>query len=440
MKKMKTMLYIVILAGVVMTDIVFASAMSCFKPYNNEWKNCEEQLNLPDTVLNDPVLLPINTGRDELAPTIKNQYLYFIERLGKGQKYSTMRILLSDVIVLGDSTLKETWKQDKEGVDMPGNVYLNFSPDGEMILLNTVDKYNMSKDLFIGNTDTKRKDLKAFSYNGKDYSIGRASVSPDGKRLVFSSDMPGSLGGIDLWMCRFEKGEWSVPENLGEEINSQGDEAMPYFVSNTRLCFASTGYLGFGGYDLFYTDSGEDGFSFPVNMGENVNTEFNEIGICYSPETELFYLASDRRGNYDIYSYKPDIRTEQRKEGVVNSEESGNAELTISAIHQQNDDGNSIDVKIQKGKSVTGKREDMQNDVFYSVQVMALRAPSYSKHRVLQIFGTDEKYFIVREDGWTKFRTGRFNSYENARKYAVRKGIKKFYIVRMYSTQIDEYL
>jgi len=433
---MKVLLFILI--GTVYADVIFTSGISSFS-YNADEKYSEAgALLLPDTVMSGLVLLPFNTDKDELAPTLKDQYLYFIERKGKGRKYSGTRVPLEWLAGENGFLVKETWKPYKEEVGMPGNVYLNFSPDGKTVLLNTVDKNDMSKDLYIGDAKTKRKNLNAFPYNGKDYSIGRASISPDGKRLVFSSNMPGSLGGIDLWMSRNENGVWSEPENLGEGINTASDEAMPYFVSNTRLCFASSGRLGFGGYDLFYTDLEMDGSSFPVNMGETVNTKFNEIGICYSPETELLYLASDRRGNYDIYSYRPDIKIAEEKEEIVDVE-TGNSGLEAFVTHQQTVTEDSVVHKTRIEKSLIIAKEDITDSVFYSVQVMALRASTYSRQHVLQVLGIDDIY-VVREDGWTKFRTGRFSSYRKARGYAIKKGIKKFYIVRMHSSQIEEYL
>ena len=130
--------------------------------------------------------------------------------------------------------------------------------------------------------------------------------------------MPGSSGGVDLWVCKFEDGKWSVPENLGDIVNTAGNEAMPCFMSETRLCFASEGLGGYGGFDLFYTDWQGNSFTKPVNMGSAINSRYNESGICFDSSTGLCYFASDRRGNYDIYSCKPDsFKTEGKQEIVT---------------------------------------------------------------------------------------------------------------------------
>ncbi len=408
-----------------------------------------EQL-LPDSVSSGLVLLPFNIeDKDELAPTIRDKYLYYIERDGKRLGYSLFRITIDSTInQLEGEQEQSRWKEKKERIDIPANVYMNYSIDGKKLLLNTVNRFNTKKKLFIGDATDKQKDLVEFPYNGRRYSIGRATLSPNGEKLVFSSDMPGSVGGIDLWLSIYKNGSWSAPVNLGKEVNSAKDEAMPYWVSETKLCFASSGHDSFGGYDLFYTEFKNDIFSTPVNMGERFNTSSDEIGICYSSEFNMYYFASNRRGNYDIYSIDPhDELPEAIGEDVIAEENTESLQPGADTLFYSNElatQENLLSEEQSNQHEMNDEEEadktEMSLNSFYAVQVMALRASTYSKTRVLQMFGMENQYYVVREDGWTKFRTGEYSSYWRAKKFAEESGIKKFYIVRMDDSQIEEYL
>ncbi len=476
---MKTLLFITISVIVVSVNFsfVFGAYGNSMLPNDSLCKGYIAGCILPDSVLNEVSLLPFSeSGKDELAPTIKDGYLYYVERGGKRQEYSIFRICLdkTGAILIKDSGQQSTMNNGKEKIDTPENIYLNYSMDGKTLLLNTVNRYSVSKDLFIGAATEEKKGLVAFQYNGKGYSVGRATLSPDGEILVFSSDMPGTLGGIDLWMSTWENGFWSVPQNLGKEINTVADEVMPNFVSNTRLCFASSGHKGLGGYDLFYTEIKNKIFTFPVNMGRSVNTVSDEIGICYSSETDLYYFASNRRGNYDIYSLRTEINTTDSEDNFKEALASGSMKDTLKTedayslkteVGITGDEHNFEDTLTLNPPEDTLITKEFSEDealltsvadnaakftegspgngetlpeVFYSIQVMALREPIYSKQRLLEIFGTEDKYFIVRENGWVKYRTGSFSTSEEAKRFAVKRGIKEFFIVKMDSSQIEK--
>ena len=89
------------------------------------------------------------------------------------------------------------------------------------------------------------------SFNSENYSCGHPSLSPDGSTLYFTSDMPGGYGGADIYLTERTGSGWSKPENLGPEINTEGNEMFPYILESGTLFFASDGHLGFGGLDLF---------------------------------------------------------------------------------------------------------------------------------------------------------------------------------------------
>jgi len=133
------------------------------------------------------------------------------------------------------------------------------------------------------------------------------SISPDGEALYFCSDMPGGYGGIDIYVAyKNKKGGWNKAINLGPTINTAGDEQTPFIhADNNTLYFSSTGWPGFGGADLFVSHKKIDGlWSKPINLGNPINTNDNELSIAIASDGSNGYIASDRidsRGNLDIY-------------------------------------------------------------------------------------------------------------------------------------------
>ena len=137
------------------------------------------------------------------------------------------------------------------------------------------------------------------------------SLSPDKRDLYFSSNVPGGFGGKDIWVShRDEKGKWSVPYNLGPEINTGGDESTPFIhADNQTLYFNSTGHPGYSEKpDLFVTRKSPDGkWSKPENLGYPINTIDDEGSLVVAADGKTAYYSSDRsdtRGGLDIYTFE----------------------------------------------------------------------------------------------------------------------------------------
>ncbi|GAB4018292.1 hypothetical protein GCM10028773_17490 [Spirosoma koreense] len=133
------------------------------------------------------------------------------------------------------------------------------------------------------------------------YYESQPALSADGRQLYFVSDRPGGKGLRDIWRSEFgPDGNWTDPVNLGEPINTAFNEASPFIHPNgLSLFFASEGHVGMGGYDLFVTDSKDSGWSMPTNLGYPINTS--------EDQASLFVSAN---GKHAYYSY------EEQKEGV----------------------------------------------------------------------------------------------------------------------------
>lgn len=138
-----------------------------------------------------------------------------------------------------------------------------------------------------------------------------AAVSCDGSTLFFASTREGGYGGTDLWYSiKQSSGLWSRPINLGEKINTPYDEESPFVTNDGKtLYFASTGHLGLGEQDIFVSwyDEKNEEWSVPINLGPPVNSAFRELGFFLSADGRTGYFASNRPGGYgkmDIYKFE----------------------------------------------------------------------------------------------------------------------------------------
>lgn len=141
-------------------------------------------------------------------------------------------------------------------------------------------------------------------------SYGHPAVSPDGQWLYFSSDMPGGQGGKDIWRINLVDKIGSL-ENLGEWINTPGDEVFPYIRTDSLLYFASDGHPGMGGLDLFCARLTPSGGWSVTNMGSPVNSASDDFGITFGEGESGFFSSNrgDQRGYDHIYSFElPELK------------------------------------------------------------------------------------------------------------------------------------
>lgn len=137
------------------------------------------------------------------------------------------------------------------------------------------------------------------------------AVSPDGEWLYFVSDMPGGKGGLDIWRMRLTANGPVGVENLGEPINTPGDEMFPTFRPNGDFYFSSDGHPGLGGLDIFIATVGEDGKYHLSHPGYPLNSQGDDFGMTFQGQLNQGFFSSNRgdgRGWDHIYSfYNPEI-------------------------------------------------------------------------------------------------------------------------------------
>lgn len=142
-------------------------------------------------------------------------------------------------------------------------------------------------------------------------SYAHPAVSPDGEWLYFVSDMPGGMGGMDIWRARITPAGLGGVENLGEPINTPGNEMFPTFRPNGDLYFSSDGHPGMGGLDIFIASVGRDGKYHVAHPGYPLNSQADDFGMTFEGVHNRGYFASNRndgRGWDHIYSFEnPEI-------------------------------------------------------------------------------------------------------------------------------------
>lgn len=179
--------------------------------------------------------------------------------------------------------------------------------------------------------------LESFQYNSDEYNCAHPALSPDGKRLYFASDMPGGKGGMDIYMCEKTGTSWGRPINLGDTVNTKGNDMFPNVMDDGTLYFSSDGHPGIGGLDIFYTRDLGNRYLIPNNVGYPLNTSDDDFGMVYDTKNKIGYLSSNRanRGfDDDLYTFK---KKSLRIKGIVVDKETGNP-VKDARIELKNDD------------------------------------------------------------------------------------------------------
>jgi len=265
----------------------------------------------------------INTEYDDFGAKPLGKKLYFVSaRDTKGKEYGWdeqpfLDIYQADYV---DGIVSNIEK-------IPGQVNTKyhdgtfcFSPDGKTMYF-TRDNYdeNVYKTDSTGVSRLKLFsaqhignewiNIKSLPFNNDNYSVGHPAVSPDGKKLYFSSDMPGGMGQSDLYVVDIKgHNKFSKPVNLGPNINTEGRENFPFISKKGDLYFSSDGHLGLGGLDVFACKNVDGRFSRPRNLGVPLNSGKDDFAIYINDDTKDGFISSNRTavriGDDNIYTIK----------------------------------------------------------------------------------------------------------------------------------------
>jgi len=309
-----------------------------------------------------------NSRRADYSPMLagdNNDQLYFTSTRtdAKGDELSGITGMMNGDIFVATKDENGKW-QKPEAIDTELNSEFDegacsFSPDGKTMYL-TQCTTDPSYPRYATICTSARSDASwgkpAVLELTKDTlsSYAHPAVSPDGEWLYFTSDMPGGMGGLDIWRVRLTAAGTGGVENLGEPINTPGDEMFPTFRPNGDLYFSSDGHPGMGGLDIYIAKPDSAGGTWHIeHPGFPLNSQGDDFGITFEGLRNQGYFCSNRgdaKGWDHIYSFvNPEIV--QTVKGWVYEQEG--YELPQAVVYMVGNDGTNLKLSVKGDGSFT---------------------------------------------------------------------------------------
>ena len=281
----------------------------------------------------------INTEYLEFSPTFYNDGIIYVASKPRGKKFDKkIKESFFDLKYYNFKTESESKEFYEKGVnDLHHFGPCAFNEHNKEIFysVNYSDKkgadgrYHM-KLLTAKYQDNGWQTFDNFPFNSHEYSIFHPAVSADGNTLVFASNMPGGYGKMDLYSIQKDgNGGWTLPQNLGPEINTASNDWFPNFHQDQFLFYSSEKEGGYGGLDIYVCKYIEGTWKYPQHLNEPVNSKMDDIGFALSPDGSFGFFSSNRKGGKgkdDIYKFQfpqplsfPKIHVEAKEEQLASS-------------------------------------------------------------------------------------------------------------------------
>jgi tetratricopeptide (TPR) repeat protein len=259
---------------------------------NQQIRSCDiakQYISKPVSYIEENIGSPFNDERSNFNPVIS----------ADGKTFAFMVSLKFYNAVMVSRNLNGKWSTPVNitpDLQSDGDLFIScLSPDGKTLYLSKDDNYN--SDIYTSSFDGKswgptvklNKNVNTKNWESHGF------VSEDGSQLIFASDRPGGFGGLDLYISKKVNGDWGPAVNLGPEINTQFNEDRPFLINNGKtLFFSSQGHSTMGGYDIFRSDLQSNNiWSQPENLGYPINT----------PDDNIFFMPIEngKAGYYSLF-------------------------------------------------------------------------------------------------------------------------------------------
>lgn len=244
--------------------------------------------------------------------------------------------------------------------------------------------------------------VRLMPFHNKDYNFAHPAVSPDGLQLYFASDMEGGFGGMDIYVSRKDSsGNWGTPVNLGPKVNTPGNEVFPYVAPNDVLYFASNGHDGLGGLDIYETKKVNGEITRIYNMGEPVNSRYDDFSLYLGEDLKSGYIASNRKaGGLDDDVYELQILREVKRGKdvtlIAKDKHSGEPIDSVKLVIN----GDTV-ITNEKGEYITSAEDEIEykieaykNDYFKAEDVMTASESAEDAFTKEIIIEKDPKLFL----------------------------------------------
>ena len=206
------------------------------------------------------------------------------------------------------SNINTKYHEGLASFDNEGNMYISRESFYENEYVKDPESNNITSLIGIYKISKGEKNVVALNINSVEYSVKNPSISSDGKTLYFSSDMPGGFGNFDIYRGDIdENGNINNVENLGQKVNTEGQEMFPFIGDKNNLYFSSDSQLGLGGLDVFFTKEVDGKWASVRNVGIQVNSNADDFAFSMNEATGEGFVSSNRsggKGSDDIYSIK----------------------------------------------------------------------------------------------------------------------------------------
>lgn len=262
-------------------------------------------------------LLGINTPYNELAPSFYQNGILFVTDRPDGRNYAARthgdlynlyyapivdifanEITKAIMMTTGEKLRWHFYAASAHAKSQKAIATLYERQDGSPV----VKKQQLYLVDVVGENAWQNAQPMPFSTN--EHAISQPSWSPDGNALYFVSDMPGGKGGSDIYVSYRINGQWTYPANVGEPVNTAGDEMFPFVHEDGTLYFASNGHKGMGGLDIFEAIPEGKVFGRVANVGYPINSTADDFGLILDDVKRVGFFTSNRsggKGGNDLY-------------------------------------------------------------------------------------------------------------------------------------------
>ncbi len=285
----------------------------------------------------------VNTEHLEYSPAFYREGIVFITT-----KHESLKATAEDTRLGKNVMSLYEAKRDEEGFLQKPQLFssellervhegpLTFNRTAETLYFtrNVLDKKDKAKDglrkLMV--YESKKEGNKwseplLLPFNNQECNTLHPVIGETDSILIFASDRPGGFGGMDLYRVVKQFDDWGNPENLGETVNTAGNEVFPFFHPDGTLYFASDNHGSLGGLDIFMARKEGENWMSPINLEAPFNTEMDDFGFIIDQDNRNGYFSSNRlngKGGDDIYSFEyygdPNQGEKEKKENLVQKE------------------------------------------------------------------------------------------------------------------------
>jgi hypothetical protein len=221
------------------------------------------------------------------------------------------------------------------------------------------------------------------------YTYTHPALSADGKLMIFASDRPGSIGGMDLFASQEKGGSWSEPVNLGDAVNSTSNELFPFLDSENNLFFSSDGVQGYGGYDIYVCKFKSNTWDKPINLSLPVNTRYDDVAfkIDRKDGKSAFYTVKQNTGEKTAQLYRVQFESNNPDSLLTLSQLLTKPDISRMVILVLEPAVQATDKKAETAESKTSGSTGGKEMVTYRVQFMTSFNPR-TRSRI-SVKGTD---------------------------------------------------